>query len=124
MHNSKPLTDLAKPVPRSRPTSRGSLPRPANYDRDRTNLTSLVTRAGSLHVPPRRGRIVNVTNRMPMQFDRSVSSSLLHLDHTRTGADVTRREPLAGHVLEMPTPLRISGQPVKCQIDCETCQLY
>ncbi len=28
------------------------------------------------------------------------------------------------HRLKMPPPLRIGGQSVRCQIHCETCQLY
>jgi hypothetical protein len=31
---------------------------------------------------------------------------------------------LVRHRTELPTPLRIGGQSVRCQIDCETCQLH
>jgi hypothetical protein len=48
----------------------------------------------------------------------SVDSSLLHLDRTN-GRRHDRKQPPCRHGLEMPTPLRIGGQSVGCQIDCE-----
>jgi hypothetical protein len=73
--------------------------------------------------PAQPGGIVNVTNCVPTQFGHSVDSSLLHLDRTN-GRRHDRKQPPCRHGLEMPTALRIGGQSVGCQIDCETCQLY
>ena len=76
MHNGKQLTDHAKHRAEVA-TDQPRIPAKTHCLRPRPNEPDVTCHSRLGHrMSPRRGRTVNVTNRVPMQFDRSASSVL------------------------------------------------